>query len=164
MRIQSNNFVQFASRVYQQLPAFSGPQAPTAPAIPRGSAACIEHLRSLAQDERVKGIGAIIAIAETPMLVRLLGGFVELRKGVALEAPLEGLVITPSGLETLVGERPQGLQPLALFDTFDDLDGFKEALDAQLTALYEGCRKLKTRYFAPKNGLAAILMKSPDEM
>lgn len=164
MRVQSSNFVQFASRVYQQLPALSHPKAPSAVAIPQGPAACIEHLRSLSQDERVTGIGAIIAISETPIVVRLLGGFVDLRKGVALAAPLEGLALTPRGLETLVGGRPQGLQPIALFDRFDDIDAFKAAVNTQLTALYEDCRKLKTQYFAPKNEIAAILMRTPDEM
>ena len=164
MRVQSSNFVQFASRVYQQLPVLSSPQAPAASAIPRGPAACIEHLQQLAIDERVTGIGAIIAISETPILVRLLGAFVDLRKGVALEAPLEGLAVTPRGLETLVAGRPQGLQPIALFDRFDNLDSFKEAVNTQLTAMYEDCRKLQTQYFAPKNAVAAILMKTPDEM
>ena len=164
MRVQSSNFAQLASRVYQQLPTFSVSPAPAAPAMERRQAACLAHLRSLADDERVKGLSAIIASMETPILVRLLGGLADVRKGVALEAPLEGLAITPWGLETLVDGRPQNLQPILLFGAFDDLDAFRAAVDRQLTALYEGCRQLPTRYFAPKNALAALLMKTPDEM
>ena len=164
MRVQSSNFVQLASRVYQQLPILHPAPTATAPAIPQRPAACLAHLRSLARDERVLGIGAIIASSETPLLVRLLGGLVDLRKGIALRAPLEGLVITPWGLETLVDGRPQGLAPIPLFDTCEDLVAFRHALDRQLTCLYEDCCKLQTRYFAPKNALAVLLICTPDEM
>ncbi len=164
MRVQSSSFVQLANKVYQQIPALRISFAPWPPALPQGPAACIAHLQSLVDDDRVKGLAAIIASMETPILVRLLGGLVAVRKGVALEAPLDGLVVTSWGLETLVDGRPQNLQPHPLFDQFDDLDAFRGAVDHQLTALYEGCLQLPTRYFAPKNALAALLMKTPDEM
>ena len=164
MRVQSSNFAQLANRVYQQLPTLSLSLAPAAPPIARRQAACLVYLRSLSDDERLKGVSAIIASAETPMLVRLLGRLADVRKGVALTAPLEGLVITPSGFETLLDGRPQNLQPMPLFDLFDDLDAFRAAIDHQLTALYEGYQRLPTRYFAPKNILAALLMQTPDEM
>ena len=88
----------------------------------------------------------------------------ECRKGVPLAPPLEGLVVTPNGLETLVDGRPQGLQPIPLFDTVESAEALRSEVDAQLTALYENARRLTPQYFAPKNQLAAILMRVPDEM